>query len=64
MRGGLNAFSPASFSGAANLPYHQYGSGVLSSNNYSVGSSTPLPLNLIGTATPGPITVVPNCAPN
>jgi len=64
MRGGLNAFSPASFSGAANLPYHQYMGGVPSSNNFSVGSSTPLPLNLIGTATPGPITVVPNCAPN
>lgn len=64
MRGGLSAFSPASFSGAANLPYHQYMGGVPSSNNYSVGSSTPLPLNLIGTATPGPITVVPNCGSN
>jgi len=64
MRGGLNAFSPASFSGAANLPYHQYMGGVPSSNNYSVGSSTPLPFKWIGTATPGPITVVPNCAPN
>ena len=60
MRGGLSAFSPASFSGA-NPPYQHYMSNIPASNNFSAGSSTPLPLNLMGTATPVPITAFPNC---
>lgn len=58
--GGLGALAPTAFSGA-NPPYQQYMSNIPASNNFSVGSSTPLPLNLMGTATPGPITVFPNC---
>jgi hypothetical protein len=56
-RGG---FSPASFYGAT-PPYQQYMSNIPASNNFSAGSSTPLPLNLMGTATPVPITAFPNC---
>jgi len=60
-RGGLGAFSPASFSGA-NPPYHQYMSNIPSSNNFGIGSSTPLPFNLIGTA-PGTMMNIHNsCA--
>jgi len=59
MRGGT--ISPAVFSGGANLPYQQYMGNVPLSNNFSSGSSTPLPLNLIGTANPVPITAFPNC---
>ena len=63
MRGGLSAFSPASFSGA-NPPYHQYMGGVPSSNNFGIGSSTPLPFNLIGTAPGHRMDIHNNCAPN
>ena len=58
-RGG---FSPTPFSGAT-PPYQQYMSNIPASNNFSAGSSTPLPLNLMGTATPVPITAFPNCPP-
>ena len=59
-RGGLGALAPTPFSGA-NPPYQQYMSNIPASNNFSAGSSTPLPLNLMGTATPVPITAFPNC---
>jgi hypothetical protein len=42
MRGGLSALSPASFSGGANLPYHQFMGGQPLSLNYGIGSRTPL----------------------
>ena len=60
-RGGLGAFSPASFSGA-NPPYHQYMSNIPSSNNFGIGSSTPLPFNLIGTAPGTMMNIHNNCA--
>ena len=60
-RGGLGAFSPASFSGA-NPPYHQYMSNIPSSNNFGIGSSTPLPFNLIGTAPGIMMNIHNNCA--
>jgi hypothetical protein len=59
-RGGLGAFSPASFSGA-NPPYHQYMGNIPSSNNFSVGAESLSPA-MSGMANPGPITVFPNCA--
>jgi hypothetical protein len=59
-RGGLGAFSPASFSGA-NPPYHQYMGNTLASNNFSVGAESLSPA-MSGMANPGPITVFPNCA--
>ena len=58
MRGGLGAFSPASFSGA-NPPYHQYMTNVPASNNFSVGGS--LSPAMSGMANPASITVFPNC---
>ena len=58
MRGGLGAFSPASFSGAT-PPYHQYMTNVPASNNFSVGGS--LSPAMSGMANPAPITVFPNC---
>lgn len=61
MRGGLSAFLPASFSGA-NPPYHQYMGNVPASNNFSVGAESLSPA-MSGMATPGPITVFSNCAP-
>ena len=42
MRGGLSALSPTSFSGGANLPYHQYAGGQPLSFNFGIGSRTPL----------------------
>lgn len=65
MRGGLSSFSPAPFSGGANAPYHQFTGGEPISFNYGIGSATPLPLDLIGTATPGPMmNVHNNCGSN
>jgi len=52
MRGGLSALSPASFSGGANLPYHQFMGGQPHSFNFGIGSRTPL-LNS-GLANPPP----------
>ena len=65
MHGGLSSFSPAPFSGGANAPYHQFMGGEPVSFNYGIGSTTPLPLDLIGTATPGPMmNIHNNCGPN
>ena len=64
-RGGLSAMSPASFSGAANAPYHQFTGGQPLSFNYGMGSRTPLPLNLIGVANPPPMMDIRNnCGSN
>jgi len=66
MRGGLAAFSPASFSGASNPPYHQFMGGQPISYNFALGGSkTPLPPNLIGMANPPPMTDIHNnCGSN
>jgi hypothetical protein len=61
MRGGLTAFSPASFSGASSPPYHQFMGGQPTSYNFALGGSkTPLPPNLIGLASPPPMTDIHN----
>jgi hypothetical protein len=60
MRGGSGAMSPASFSGAANAPYHQFTGSQPLSFNFGRGSETPLPLNLIGTAQPAPMMDIRN----
>jgi hypothetical protein len=39
MRGGLSALSPASFSGAANLPYHQFTGNQPLSFSYGLGGN-------------------------
>ena len=62
MRGGLSAYSPAPFSDGANLPYHQYMGNVPSSYNFGIGSSSPLPFNLIGTAPGHRMDIHNNCA--
>lgn len=61
MRGGgmPASFSPASFHGV-NAPYSQFMGSQPVSYNYGIGSRAPLPLNLIGTATPGPIMDIHN----
>ena len=59
MRGGLSALSPASFSGGANLPYHQFMGGQPHSFNFGIGSRTPL-LNS-GLANPPPRMLVKGC---
>lgn len=65
MRGGLLSLSPAPFSGAANLPYNQFMGNQAVSYNYGIGSETPLPLDLVGTATPGPMMDIHNnCGSN
>ena len=65
MRGGLSSLSPAPFSGAANLPHNQFMSNQPVSYNYGIGSANPLPLNQIGTATPGPMMDIHNnCGPD
>lgn len=65
MRGGMSSLSPSSFSGAANPPYHQFmGSAQPASFNYAVGSATPLPLNLIGTAPGLRMDIHNNCGPD
>ena len=57
MRGGMAAFSPASFSGP-NPPYHQYGSNTPNSPVFSLGGAlTPA---LSGMASPPPIDSVAN----
>jgi len=63
MRGGLSAYSPAPFSGA-NPPYNQYMGNVPVSYNFGIGSSSPLPFNLIGTAPGHRMDIHNNCAPN
>ena len=60
MRGGLNALSPSSFSGAANLPYSQFGNQPMSFV-YGLGSTTALPPNLIGMASPPPMDIHNSC---
>jgi hypothetical protein len=65
MRGGLAAFSPASFSGASNLPYHQFTGSQPLSFNFGLGSTTALPTNLIGLASPPPMMDIHNnCGPD
>ena len=65
MRGGLAAFSPASFSGASNLPYHQFTGGQPLSFNFGLGSTTALPTDLIGMAMPPPMLKIENnCGPD
>ena len=65
MRGGLATFSPASFSGASNLPYHQFTGGQPLSFNFGLGSTTALPPNLIGMASPPPMMDIHyNCGSN
>ena len=65
MRGGLSSLSPAPFSGAANLPYEQFMTNQPVSYNFGIGSPKPLPLNEIGTATPGPMMDIHNnCGPD
>jgi hypothetical protein len=65
MRGGLAAFSPASFSGASNLPYHQFTGDQPLSFNFGLGSTTALPPNLIGMASPPPMMKIENnCGPD
>lgn len=60
MRGGLAAFSPESFSGASNLPYHQFTGSQPLSFNFGLGSTTALPTNLIGLASPPPMMDIHN----
>jgi hypothetical protein len=57
MRGGMAAFSPASFSGP-NPPYHQYGSNTPNSPVFSLGGA--LSPALSGMASPPPIDSVAN----
>ena len=65
MRGGLSSLSPAPFSGSANLPQNQFMSNQPVSYNFGIGSPKPLPLNEIGTATPGPMMDIHNnCGPD
>jgi len=65
MRGGLAAFSPASFSGASNLPYHQFTGSQPLSFNFGLGSTTALPTDLIGMASPPPMLKIENnCGPD
>jgi hypothetical protein len=65
MRGGMASLSPAPFSGGANAPHHQFMSGQPTSYNFGIGSRAPIPLNLIGTATPGPMMDIHNnCGSN
>lgn len=65
MRGGLAAFAPASFSGASNLPYHQFTGSQPLSFNFGLGSTTALPTDLIGMASPPPMTGIENnCGPD
>jgi hypothetical protein len=65
MRGGMASLSPAPFSGGVNAPHHQFMSGQPTSYNFGIGSRGQLPLNLIGTATPGPMMDIHNnCGSN
>jgi hypothetical protein len=63
MRGGLSALSPASFSGAANLPYNQFtGNQPLSFTYDTVGA--PLSPANSGLASPHIGTANNACGPN
>ena len=65
MRGGMSSLSPAPFSGAANPPYNQFmGSSQPASYNYAIGSSKPLPLDLIGMAPNLRMDIHNNCGPD
>lgn len=65
MRGGLAAFSPSSFSGASNPPYHQFTGSQPLSFNFGLGSTTALPPDLIGMASPPPMSKIENnCGPD
>jgi hypothetical protein len=64
MRGGMASLSPASFSGGANAPYHQFMGGQAASYNFGIGSRDPLPLNLIGTAPNHMMDIHNNCGSN
>jgi len=57
MRGGLSALSPASFSGAANLPYNQFGNQPLS---FTYGLGGNLSAANSGQANPPPMTHIQN----
>jgi hypothetical protein len=58
MRGGLSALSPASFSGAANLPYHQFTGNQPLSFTYGLGGN--LSAANSGQANPPPMTHIQN----
>ena len=60
MRGGLSGLSPDSFSGAANLPYHQFTGSQPLSFNYGLGSQAPLAPALSGMANPPPMMNIHN----
>lgn len=65
MRGGLLSLSPAPFSGSGNLPQNQFMTNQPVLYNYGIGSETPVPLDLIGTTTPGPMMDIHNnCGPD
>ena len=63
MRGGLSAFSPSSFSGAANAPYHQFLTNQPVSFNYSVGSPVSYQNSALANP-PGIANIVNNCSDN
>ena len=64
-RGGLSAMSPASFSGAANAPYHQFTGGQPLSFNYGLGVNAPIPPSDSWMASPPPMNNIHNnCGPN
>ena len=63
MRGGLSALSPASFSGAANAPYHQFTGNQPLSFAYGLGGN--LSAANSGQAIPPPMTNIHNtCGPD
>ena len=65
MRGGLSTLAPASFSGASNLQYNQFTGDQPLSFNFGLGSTTALPPNLIGMASPPPMMKIENnCGPD
>lgn len=64
-RGGLSAMSPASFSGAANAPYHQFTGGQPLSFNYGLGVNAPIPPSDSWMANPPPMMDIRNnCGSN
>jgi hypothetical protein len=64
-RGGLSAMSPASFSGAANAPYHQFMGSQPVSFNYGLGVNAPIPPSDSWMASPPPMNNIHNnCGPN
>jgi len=60
MRGGLSALSPTSFSGAANLPYNQFGNQPLS---FTYGLGGNLSAANSGEANPPPMNIHSACGP-